>query len=224
MKEKQTTESLLYKIIQYIYCFFISNIYFLISNIVLLIVLFSVPISLSNVLIYGMALFPTGPSITALFYTMGKLNNEKTIQPTKDYWRAYKRNAKASLIYWGIILIVQVILVVNILFFLDIGWTLVAILTFVIYIFVILTIIHAFSILARFEVKTKNLIVFSFLLVKKYFLKTSANLSLFIAFSVIFYGFPNYALLCIFSVASYYFMRNNEPILKDMEDQYLISD
>src|SRR5699024_2785807 len=112
MKEKYSTDTLLYKITQYIYYFLTVNFYFLLSNTLLLVLLLFFPISLSNILVYGLGLIPTGPSITALFYTMGKLYREKSINPTRDYWSAYKKNIRESSKYWLIVLPILLVLTV----------------------------------------------------------------------------------------------------------------
>ena len=220
MNQKQSTDSLFYKITQYIYYFLLVNGYFLISNLLIITLLLYLPISLSNLLIYVIGLLPTGASLTALFYTMGKLYREKTINPTQDYWRAYKKNFLESSKYWLILLIAITVLIVDILFVLNRGWMILTVISLLLFAIVMLSGIYAFSLLARFEVSIKNVIIFSILLIYQNKLKSASLLSLLIAFALILYGFFTYAVLFIFAIAAYYFMRNNHPILDKMEATY----
>ncbi|WP_208559467.1 DUF624 domain-containing protein [Marinilactibacillus kalidii] len=216
MKERNSTDTIFYKATQYIYYFLLTNTYFLVSNVLILSALIFLPLSISNLLIYGVALIPTGASMTALFYVMGKLYREKTIQPTKEYWRAYLSNFKESTKYWALIILVLVILSVDILYVLERGWLFLTIISLIALAILTVTIIYAFSILARFEVTTKNLVIFSILLLFRNKLNSLSLLFLLVAFMVIFYGFAGYALLFIFSVSGYYFMRSNHKILEKL--------
>lgn len=176
---------------------------------------------MSNLLVYAIALIPTGASMTALFSTMGKLHRDKNIQPTRDYWKAYKTNFFMSTKYWVIILVLLIVLIVDILFVLSRRWLLLTIISFVFLGLVILFSIYGFSLLARFEVSIKNLLVFSVLLTYQNKLNSLSNLSLFVAFGLILYGFLSYALLIVFAIAGYYFMRNNHTILEKLKETYL---
>lgn len=220
MNQKQSTDSLFYKIAQYIYYFLLVNGYFLLSNLLIIALLLYIPISLSNLLIYVVGLLPTGASITALFYAMGKLYREKTISPTRDYWTAYKKNFIESSKYWLILLIVITVLLVDILFVLNRGWMILTIISILLFLIVILSGIYAFSIVARFEVSLKNLIIFSVILIYQNKLKSLSHLSLLLAFALILYGFFTYAVLFTFAIAAYYFMRNNHSLLDKMEQAY----
>lgn len=223
MKDKQSTETLLYKSTQYIYYFFITNVYFLLSNSVFLIVLLFLPISISNLLIYTVALLPTGASLTATFYTMGKLYREKTINPTSNYWGAYRKNFIQSTKYSLILLFVILVLIVDILYVLNNGWAIITAISMFLLLLVILSGIYAFSILARFEVSIKNLLIFSIILMYQNKWNSLSLLSLLLAFLIILYGFAHYAILVFFSLISYYFMRKNDPILKKIKKEYIDS-
>lgn len=221
MNEKNPTDSLLYKIMQYLYYFLSVNLYFLLSNSLFIASVLFFQISLSNLFVYAVALIPTGASLTALFYTMGKLHRDKNIQPASDYWKAYKKNFFASTKYWLVILFLLIVLLVDILFVLNRRWLVLTVISFVVLGLVILSSIYGFSLLARFEVSIKNLLIFSVLLIYQNKLNSLSNLSLFVAFGLILYGFLTYALLVIFAVAGYYFMRNNHTIMEKLKDTYL---
>lgn len=220
MKEKNSTDTLFYKASQYIYYFLLTNAYFLVSNALILLALILLPLSISNLLVYGVALIPTGASLTALFYAMGKLYREKTIQPTKDYWKAYLDNFKESTKYWLIMIALLIVLSVDILYVLERGWIFLTVVSLIVLAIMMVTMIYAFSILARFEVTTKNLMIFSILLLFRNILNSLSLLFLLVAFIVILYGFAGYALLCLFAIASYYFMRSNHKILEKLMQDF----
>lgn len=66
-------DGLIYKLCNYIYIFFISNILWIV---------FSLPI------------FTIGASTTALFSVMSKLSNDEDVSVFKDFWKSFKLNFK----------------------------------------------------------------------------------------------------------------------------------
>lgn len=220
MKEKQSTDSLLYKIIQYVYHFLSVNFLFLLTNTLFLFALLTIQISISNLLFFGITLIPTGASITALFYTMGKLNRDRYISPAKDYFSAYKKNARQSTIYWLILLTAFIVLIVDILFVLERGWLILTIVSLIVLLLLLLSGVYAFTILSRFEVTLKNLFLFSIYLIFKYKRITFAHIGYLLAFGLIGYGFMPGAFLFIFAVAGFYFMRNSESLLSDLNTSF----
>lgn len=220
MKEKQSTETLFYKITQYIYYFFSLNALFLLCNTLFFLTVWSIPLSISNIIIFAASLIPAGASITSLFYTMGKLNRDKTISPFKDFFNSYKVNFRQSTQYWGLFLVVSVILIVDILFVLQRGWLVLTVISIILYTVVILSAIYAFSLLSRFEVSLKHLVIFSVYLTFRYKRITFSHLCYAFAFSMIMFGFFRFAVLFIFSVAAFYFMRSNEGILEELKHEF----
>lgn len=220
MQEKNITQTKLYKILQYVYYFLISNIWFLVTNSIFFIGQLYISLSISSILLYVLILIPSGPSVTALFFTMRKLLIEKDISPTKQFFKSYKENFWVSLKYWFIQLLLLTVLIVDLLFILDRGYLFLAVVVAIIIIFLLLMTINAFLILSTFEVTTKNLFIFSFLTVVKNFIKSITNLSILFGFGIIWYVIPSQASLFIFSVTVYYLVRNNQLILKNMEEKY----
>ncbi|MCC5895945.1 MAG: YesL family protein [Alkalibacterium sp.] len=220
MKEKQSTDTLFYKVTQYIYYFFSLNLFFLLCNSLFIITLLSFPLSLSNLIPYAVTLIPAGASITGLFYTMGKLNREKSISPAKDFFKSYRDNFKQSTFYWALFLIISVVLIVDILFVIERGWLMLTVISVILFLIVILSAIYAFTLLSRFEVTFKNLVLFSVYLVFKYKRATLSHAWYLVAFSLIGYGFFRYALFFIFSISVFYFMRTNEGIMKTLKQEF----
>src|SRR5690625_6434312 len=74
----------------YVYWLMVLNFYFILTNIVFLFFFLALEPSFSNIILYFLALVPTGPSIYALYYSPAKLVKEKKISPTKDFFYVYK--------------------------------------------------------------------------------------------------------------------------------------
>lgn len=220
MSQKNIIQSPLYKGLQYFYAFLMTNIYFILCNILIVVTFFSVPASFSSILLYVVALFPMGPALTALFYTMGKLHRDKIVQPTKDFFHAYKVNFGISLRYWLIQLVLLTILFVDVLYVLSndyLVWLIIGLAA--LFVALIMT-INGFAVLATFEVSVKNLLIFSAVLIKRHFLNALLNLTTILAFAIIWYGYPSEATLGIFSIAVYFLMRTNYPALIELKNDY----
>lgn len=224
MQEKDITKTKLYNMLQYIYYFLISNLLFLIMNLVFFIGQLYIPLSISSILLYFLILIPTGPSITALFFTMRKLVIEKNISVAKTYFRAYKENFWDTMKYWVIQLAIFTVLMVDFLFVLDKGYTLLAIITALVLIVLVVMTINSFLILSTFEVSIKNLYIFSFLMIFHSLIKSVSNLSILIGFSAIWYLIPSLATLFIFSLIVYYLVKNNKQTLIAFQKKYSITD
>ena len=220
MSQKNIIQTPLYKGLQYFYAFLMTNIYFILCNALIVVTFFSVPASFSSLLLYYAALIPMGPSLTALFYTMGKLHREKAVQPTRDFFQSYKMNFSISIRYWLVQLTVLMVLFVDVLYVLSNGymvWTIIGVVALAI---ALIMTINGFATLATFEVSIKNLIIFSVLMIKHYFLKALLNLSTILAFAIIWYGYPSEATLGIFSITVYFLMRTNYSVLIELKNNY----
>lgn len=220
MSQKNIIQTPLYKGLQYLYAFLMTNIYFLIGNIFIIFTFFSVPASFSSILLYYIALIPMGPSLIALFYTMGKLHREKTIQPTKDFFQSYRKNFFIAIRYWLIQLTLIIVLAVDIVYLMSKGYVLWTVISVVALCIVLIATINGFAILATFEVNVKNVIIFSLLMIKNYFLKALLSLTTLLSFAIIWYGYPSEATLGIFSIVVYFLMRTNYAALFDLKKNY----
>src|SRR4051794_22180445 len=99
-------EGLFFKITNLIYALLMTNFYFVLTNIIGLFFFLTLEPTFSNVTIYFLALIPTGPAISALIYSIGKLIREKELSPSKDYFHGYKINFKDTMKFWLPLLLV----------------------------------------------------------------------------------------------------------------------
>jgi len=224
MQDKDITKTKLYNILQYVYYFLTTNILFLIMNLIFFIGQLYIPLSISSILLYFLILIPSGPSITALFFTMRKLIIEKNISVARTFFRAYKENFGESMRYWLVQLTIFTVLFVDLLFVLDKGYTLLAIVISLVLIVLVVLTINSFLVLSTFEVSLKNLYIFSFLMIFYNIIKSIGNLSILIGFSAIWYVIPSQATLFIFSVTVYYLVKNNHQTLIAFQKKYSTAD
>ncbi|HJB24406.1 MAG TPA: DUF624 domain-containing protein, partial [Candidatus Jeotgalibaca pullicola] len=189
-------------------------------NILFFLVFFSVPLLVENVLIYSLALIPTGPALAALFFSMGVLVRQKSLVPLKDFFRGYKDNLKVSLVFWVIQLTLSVIVLVDAFYFYTKGSVLVAIIFALVFVLLAIFSMIGFPMLAIFEITVANIYRSAVVIMWRYFRKQLGNLLTIIAFAVIFYAFPSEMFLFFFSLIAFYIMRSNQTMFIDLESQF----
>jgi len=103
----------------YITEFFFSSINLAICNILLILFLIFTVISPNNfnLFILFICLIPLGPSLGALYSTIGKIVREKDIYFSSFFWSSYKRNFVSYLKLWLIELITITILFIDFQYF-----------------------------------------------------------------------------------------------------------
>lgn len=114
---KEYGQGILSVITNHVYWLAILNFYFIACNLLFLVFFLLLVPSFSNIILYFLALIPTGPAITALFYCLNKLIREQELSPTKDFFMSYKKNFLSSLKVWLPMLLVYFILFFDFYFF-----------------------------------------------------------------------------------------------------------
>jgi uncharacterized membrane protein YesL len=213
-------EGILFGVTNHIYALFMTNIYFVLSNIIGLFFFMTLEPTFSNITIYFLALIPTGPAITALFYSIGKLIREKELSPLHDFIHGYKINFKDTLKFWLPLLLVLYILIVDLQYFNSTASTINSVLSIVFAIGIILTMVismNTFLIIAGFKFRFKDLlklsVYYSFMKVKI----TFGNISIVIITLFLISVTSNFLLLFIASLICYAFMLNSKALLEDIQ-------
>ena len=222
MKEKSILDSPLYKLLKYLYYFLVTNILFLFSNSLVIFILLFFPLSLTNILLYSLALVPTGFSISATCYTMRKLWEEKEIRPIADFIYGYRLNLGITLKFWLLQLVTGTIFLVDVLYFLDRNQPVIAILFGIGLLLNLAVSLAGFPILTTFEVKLKNLYVISFYTWGKFFFGQLFNLVTILSLGIIVYAFPSEMVLFVFSISGYFVMKQNNTLLHYLKQQFSI--
>lgn len=229
-KTREFGEGPIFTITNYIMWLFAGNFYFALCNIPLLFVLISLLASGNNIttemipsllFLFILSLIPVGPAITALLSVMGKLVREKDISVTKDYFSAYKKNFKQSIILWVIMLAIISILVVDFYFFSRQTYGVYIKFIFLLLILVVILMsLYIFPIVSRFYMKSKDIVRLSYYYSIAKFNITLLNLGC-IIFCFFILKYFSFLILFVVSGACYLVMLNENKLLKDMEEKML---
>ncbi|WHZ03209.1 YesL family protein [Neobacillus sp. YX16] len=213
-------EGILFGVTNHIYALFMTNIYFMLSNIICLFFFMTLEPAFSNITIYFLALIPTGPTISALFYSIGKLIREKELSPLNDFFHGYKINFKDTMKFWLPLLVVLYILIVDLHYFNSNLSTINNVLSVVFLIGIILIMIisiNAFLISAGYKFRLKDIwklsVYYSFMKVKI----TFGNISIVIITLFLLLITSNFLILFIASLICYAFMLNSKGLLEDIQ-------
>lgn len=216
-KEKDFDKGHIYTLVNYFYWFIMGNLYFLLLNIPVFLVLMKINYfgaAETSLLEIYLACIPIGPSITALFGVMGTLIRKKDINITKDYFRMYKMNFKQSIILWLMVLTVLFILYVDI----ATAKNLFVYLYILLFLLVMMISLYMLPITSRFYLKTKDIIIISIIKVFKE-IKITLLLLVTVAFSFLIFNFmPGISILFIISALCFTIMYLESALLMKMEE------
>ena len=221
-RHREFGEGPIYTITNYIFWFLGGSLYFGLCSILFLFVFLTPQANpdASYLIVAIISLIPTGPAITALMSVMGKLVREKDARLTKDYLKAYKQGFKQSMIIWLLELGALSILIIDVLFFKKQSYGIFVIpIMYVIGIIILVMGLYAFPLIARFRLKTKDIIRLSF-----YYSIVKVKINIFNITALIIGGFAlyKYTSIAVFFVSSgvcYLIMFYEKDILKELEDQ-----
>lgn len=213
-------EGILFSISNHIYALLMTNIYFILSNIIFLFFFMTLESTFSNITIYFLALIPTGPSISALFYSIGKLIREKELSPLKDFYYGYKINFKGTLKFWIPLLLVLYILIVDIQYFntnASTGYSVLSVLFLIGIVFLLVVLLNAFLINAAFFFRTKDVWKLSVYYSFKKLKITFGNIGIVIVTLFLTSITTNFLIIFIASLVCYVFMINSKSLLEDIQ-------
>jgi uncharacterized membrane protein YesL len=208
----------------YIYWLAQINIYFVLGNIVFLFFIFTLEPVFSNIIIYFIALIPSGPAISALCYSIGKLVREKEVSPTKDFFYGYKLNFKDTLKLWLPMLLVIFILVVDLQYFYaeaTVVNQILAIVFLVALIFMLGLALYIFPINVTYKFRTRDIFKLSIYYSFKKKKITFGNIGILIITLFLMHVISDFLLLLISSLVCFAFMLNNQEVMEDIKVNYV---
>ncbi|MBU3136899.1 DUF624 domain-containing protein [Clostridium gasigenes] len=210
----------IFDIFNYIFWFFLLNLFFMIFNIP--IILFFVLVGISNIFLYLplflICLIPIGPSLTALLYCTGKLIRNRDLNIINDFIKGLKLNFKQSTLLWCFELIVMFILYSNIKFFSTSKYSLVLTCLFAsLTILVLLTTPYIYILISRFSMNNMNIIKASLILVFTRPMITISNIVILIFSLILFEMTPGTTILFISSIFAFLLSFTNKALLLELE-------
>ncbi|MEK3796766.1 DUF624 domain-containing protein [Peribacillus sp. FSL H8-0477] len=221
MESKQEFgQGILYTITNYIYWLFLSNIYFILANSIFLFFFMTLQQSFSNIILYFLALIPTGPAISALYYSMEKLIRTKELSPTKDFFEGYKKNLKDTLLLWIPILSVFFILLVDFQYLQGSNQILANVMLLLMIIGATLT-MNILAINTRFKFRIRDIYKLAVYYSFNKFKNTIGGMFIIFLVGVLTVLTTNFLILFISSIVAYLLIVNAKGMLNDIESNFL---
>lgn len=224
---KEFYDKPLYTISNYIINFFLSSIYLSICNILLILFFIFTAISPGNfnLLLLFICLIPLGPSLGALYSTVGKIIREKDIYFSSYFWSSYKNNFVSYLKLWLIELILLTILFIDFqYFYLNMPEKGIHIIFIVLIIISLVIGFYTFSINSRFEIKLKDLYIISMYYMIKKFPTTILKIAVIILTYYLSNKISVIFLIFIPNIICFVFFYYDKKIFAELETKFLSSD
>lgn len=214
-------EGPIYTIFNYIWWFCLGNFYFLLCSIplILTIIAFNSSLLTDGFIFFVISIIFEGPALAALCSAMGKLEREKDIDITRDYFKAYKQSFVQALMFGAIQSLLIFILVLDIRFFkLSEKGSLFLPFFTILLLIVILVNSFIFPIISRFYLKSKDVLKLSIYYCFKKLRITLYNLFIIILSLFTMQYIPFISIFFISSLVCYFIMYSEKDILKLIED------
>lgn len=221
MESKQEFgQGILFTFTNYIYWLFLTNIYFILANSIFLFFFMTLQQSFSNIILYFLALIPTGPAISALYYSMEKLIRTKELSPTKDFFEGYKKNMKDTLFLWIPILSVFFILLVDFQYLQGSNQLLANIILLLMVIGAMLT-MNILAINMRFKFRIRDIYKLAVYYSFNKFKNTIGGMFILFLVGALTVLTTNFLIIFISSIVAYLLMFNAKEMLNDIEYNFL---
>lgn len=223
---KEFYDKPIYTITNYMIEFCLSSIYLAICNI-LLILLFILtlifPDSFSFFLLF-ICLIPLGPSLGALYSTIGKIIRERDIYFSSVFWNSYKKNFLSNLKLWITELILITILFIDFqYFYANMLQTGIHIVIASFMVIVLVAGLYAFSINSRFELKLKDLVMLSLYFMIKKFPTTILKIIVLVFAYYLLKSFSIVVLIFVPSIICTIFTYCDKSIFLEIENKFIES-
>ncbi|MBU3133809.1 DUF624 domain-containing protein [Clostridium gasigenes] len=210
----------IFDIFNYIFWFFLLNLFFMILNIPS--VSFFLFLGISNISSYFplflICLIPIGPSLTSLLYCTGKLIRNKDLNIINDFIKGLKLNFKQATFLWCFELIVVFILYSNIKFFSTSKYSLVSTCLFAsLSIILLLMTPYIYILISRFTMTNMSIVKSSLILVFTRPIITISNIVIIIFSLILFEMTPGTIILFISSIFAFLLSFTNKALLLELE-------
>jgi uncharacterized membrane protein YesL len=223
-QQREFGQGSLFTFTNYVYWLFLTNFYFILTNVIFIFFFMTLVPTFSNIIVYFLALIPSGPAITALCYSMDKLVRTKEVSPTRDFFYGYKSNIKGTFSVWLIILIVFFILIIDLQYFRNSPTEMGQILSIVIFILTILwTIIslNAMIINSKFKFRTRDVFKLAVYYSFRKFKSTIGGVLILFILGFLTTVTTDFLVIFVSSLVGYLMMLNSKEILSDIQENFL---
>lgn len=226
-KKSQFNQGAIFTIFNYVWWFFLGNLYFWVLNIPFIFVALGMRSygtdNVYMIIILMLSSIPMGPALTAMLSLMGKLTREGDINVTKDFFKAYKLNFLDSVFFWTLGIIIITLAWIEILYFsYNSNLTSVGIIPKIIIFVCIAFWFHIFPIISRFYLKKKEVLALSamYFIRKIYICIISIVAAYMLWFILIKIKLVMVLMLFFVSIICYLIMVMEKGMIQDIEQKY----
>ncbi|MDQ0227446.1 YesL family protein [Metabacillus niabensis] len=222
--KREFGEGILFTVTNYIYWLFVSNILFILSNSIFIFFFMTLKPSFSNLILFFLALIPSGPAIAALTYSMEKLVRTKELSPARDFIEGYRKNLKDTFTIWLPILVIYFILLVDLQYLRQTPTSTNQILAIVIFVLTVIwtmVVLNIVSINARFKFRVRDTFKLSIYYSFMKFKQTVGNLLILFIVAYLTSITTNFFIVFTSSIIAFVMLLNTKEILTDIEQNFL---
>ncbi len=219
-------EGPIFIIANYIFWFFLGNLYFVLLNIPLLYILIALSTNGAKTIPQGftaiiiICCIPIAPAATALLSVMGKLIREKDINITIDFLKAYKTNFVQSLFFGALEILIIGLIFIDIRLCISNSYPrILTILLLILMFFIFLMSLYVFPIISRFYLTTKDILKISAIYAIRKFNVTLLSFSSFLIVGFIYVKISTFILVFVSSIVCYSIMFYQQKILLEIENK-----
>ncbi|WP_299090501.1 DUF624 domain-containing protein [uncultured Metabacillus sp.] len=223
-ERKEFGQGILFIATNYIYWLLVTNLYFILTNSLFIFFFMTLKPSFSNIIVYFLALIPTGPALAALCYSMEKLVRTKELSPTRDFFYGYRKNIKDTFSVWLPILIVYFILLVDLQYLRQSASETSQILSIVIFILTIVWTMLCLNILiinSRYKFRVRDVFKLSVYYSFMKFKQTIGNLLILFIVAFLTVMTTDFFIVFTASIIAFLMMLNMKEMLEDIERNFL---
>lgn len=210
------------KILNYIHWFFLTSIYFTLANILFILAIYTFDLRFDNLLIFFIALVPSGPAITALCSCMNKIIFDKYIDTTRDFFKGYKENFILSMKFWIPLLCISSLLIFDIkLCFINGKFLILQIPLILMLTFAIILASYVFPIVCRYKIRLLDSIKLAIYLSFKNLLTTLINLLIIVISTYLFINSRGLLGFFLSSIACFGILFNLKSSFRFIQNKFI---
>ncbi|WP_058306629.1 YesL family protein [Gracilibacillus massiliensis] len=213
-----------YRFSNYVYCLLILNFIFVFTNLLSFAALILLIPTISNAILYYIALIPTGPAIAALLHSLSILARQQEMTPVSTFLSAYKSNFKDVLKVWFPILTVFFVLVIDIQYFNQnptvFNQILNGIFLVVLFLLVIFS-IYTLIITTHYKFRIRDIYRLSLYYIFTWIKRTTGNIAILFLTVVVMFFTSDFIIIFLSSLVAWFIILNTKPIIQDVKISFV---
>ncbi|MGP4041434.1 YesL family protein [Gracilibacillus sp. D59] len=213
-----------YRFSNYVYWLLILNFLFVITNILLFAAFILLIPSISNAILYYIAIIPSGPAFAALLHSLSVLARNNEVAPVEEFFKAYKTNFWDVLKVWLPIITGFFILIIDIQYFNQNPTVLYQILNGIFLVILFVMVIFAFYALVittHYKFRLRDIYRLSLYYFFTWIKRTTGNMGILFLTIVLMFFTSDFIILFISSLVAWLLILNTKPIIQDIKTSFV---